>query len=80
MVNSNERSDMVEWLNKWLSGRDMPVDSRLEIIGAEEQVVEEVQYRDVVPVSYHPPAVYAREDDTQLYESLTFKARIIEAN
>lgn len=79
MVNSNERKDVVDWLNRWLSGDDLPVDSQMEILGAEGTVVEAVQYRDVVPVSYHPPAVDVRKENA-LYERLTFKAHIIEAN
>lgn len=78
MINSNERKDTVEWLNKWLSGRGAPVDSELKILDVDGEVQEAVQYLGVVPVSYHPPAVDARQEN-QLYEKLTFKASIIEA-
>ncbi len=79
MVNSEERRDMVDWLNNWLGEKHTPVDSKLEILDGEGSSVEEVQYLGVAPVSYHPPAVNAREDDVQLHEIITFKARIIEA-
>lgn len=79
MVYSDEREDMVEWLNKWLSGHGAPGDSELEILDVDGETKERVLYRDVVPVSYYPAGVHTRTH-WLLYEYLTFKAHIIEAN
>lgn len=79
-ISSPSRAALLEWLNRWLRKGRAPsaltVDL-LEFSPEPPEMLRSLEFHDVVPVEYHPPA-FSRGDDAPLQERFVFKAMRVE--
>lgn len=77
-VTGGTRQELLDWLNGWATGQGQRVNSTLELIDSNQQVVRTINFFECIPTGYYPPSVRAG-DDSLLEERFTMKPIRVES-
>lgn len=76
LLGSPTRFEMMQWLNDWTGGRTPTGTATLELEDRDRVLLKTIQFRDIVPISYQPPAVQA-DSTAVLEETLVFRPQAV---